>query len=297
MDQIGNHRTWVHRQGAIRFNGEFGRVEKGEVVLAAGAGGYVLANDPASGDSLVGDAHALPAVHISNADGVVLLAWMASGADHMAAIGGRQLSELESNGDVMSASSSRGPNQADADILQPSVGAPGTDIIAAYGSGGEVIWEFLSGTSMASPHVAGSGLLLASAHPDWTPTMIASAVTMTATPELAIDYDGTEATPFKRGSGRPRLDQAANSGLYLNETQGGFLAADPGLGGDPRDLNLPGLVDTACRNNCAFQRTVTDLAGGATWSASTMRSMTRSASSHEAMRGSLVRAVGGQLVL
>ncbi len=121
---------------------------------------------------------------------------------------------------------------------------------------------------MASPHVAGGAALLKAVHPDWTPSMIASAIMMTATPELAIDYDGSEATPHKRGAGRPRLDKAVNAGLYLNETESGFILANPGAGGDPKGLNLPGLVDTACFNTCNFQRTVTDLAGGATWSAS-----------------------------
>ena len=51
--------------------GTFGRVEKGANVLAAGAGGYILANDPGNAASLTGDAHELPGVHISNADGVV----------------------------------------------------------------------------------------------------------------------------------------------------------------------------------------------------------------------------------
>jgi len=91
---------------------------------------------------------------------------------------------------------------------------------------------------------------------------------MTATPEQALDFDGSTATTFKRGAGRPRLDQAVNAGLYLDETKNGFLAANPDSGGDPKELNLPGLVDTTCVNSCSFTRTVTDLAGGASWSAS-----------------------------
>ncbi len=100
-----------------------------------------------------------------------------------------------------------------------------------------------------------------SVHPDWTPPMLASAITMTATPELAVDFDGTAATAHKRGSGRPRLDLAVNAGLYLDETKSGFIAANPNTGGEPKDLNLPGLVDTVCRGTCNFQRTVTDLVG------------------------------------
>ena len=67
----------------------------------------------------------------------------------------------------------------------------------------------------------------------------------------------------KVGAGRPRLDQAVNAGLYFNETRSGFVNANPRNGGDPKNLNLPGLTDTACRNSCTFDRRVTDLAGGA----------------------------------
>ena len=49
--------------------GTYGRVAKGQVVKDRGAVGMVLVNDAASGDSLVGDAHVLPAVHISYAKG------------------------------------------------------------------------------------------------------------------------------------------------------------------------------------------------------------------------------------
>ncbi len=52
--------------------GTYGRVAKGQVVKDRGAVGMVLVNDAASGDSLVGDAHVLPAVHISYAKGQTL---------------------------------------------------------------------------------------------------------------------------------------------------------------------------------------------------------------------------------
>ena len=62
--------------------GTYGRVEKGQNVLNAGGGGYILANDAVSGASLVADVHVLSAIHITYNDGVMLKAWLASGSGH-----------------------------------------------------------------------------------------------------------------------------------------------------------------------------------------------------------------------
>jgi len=257
------------------FNGEivvcdrgtYGRVEKGKNLKLAGAGGYILANTDEFGEAVVADDHCLPATHLGRSDGDKLRTWLASGTNHRGSLSGFAIFHIPEAGDQIADSSSRGPGLPPIqNVLKPDVIAPGTEILGASSVDNNFL--FLTGTSMASPHVTGGAALIKSVHPDWTPSMLASVLMMTATPELAIDFDGSEATPHKRGAGRPRLDQAVNAGLYLNETENGFLLANPNLGGNPKNLNLPGLVDTACHNTCNFQRTVTDLAGGATWSAS-----------------------------
>jgi hypothetical protein len=86
------------------------RVEKGSNVLAGGAGGMVLANDAANGDSLSSDAHVLAAVHITYADGIALKTWLAAGTGHQAAISATVVDDSAANGDIMSAFSSRGAN-------------------------------------------------------------------------------------------------------------------------------------------------------------------------------------------
>lgn len=247
--------------------GEYGRVEKGKNVMLAGAVGYVLANTQEWGEDVVADDHCLPATHLGYEDSEKLRPWLASGVGHQASISGFSKFNIPEAGDRLSDTSSRGPNLPPPDnILKPDLIAPGTDIIGASSVGDNL--ASLNGTSMASPHIAGGAALIKSVHTDWTPPMLASAITMTATPELAVDFDGTPATPHERGAGRPRLDLAVNAGLYLDETKAGFIAANPGTGGEPKDLNLPGLVDTACRGSCNFHRTVTDLVGGASWVAS-----------------------------
>ncbi|NNL95261.1 MAG: S8 family serine peptidase, partial [Xanthomonadales bacterium] len=126
----------------------------------------------------------------------------------------------------------------------------------------------ISGTSMASPHIAGAAALLLSVNNNWTPSQISSALEMTSTAELANDFDNSIATPHERGAGRPRLADAANAGLYLNETGANFANANPNIGGNPGNLNLSGLLNPDCMGSCGFTRTVTDMAGGKSWTTS-----------------------------
>jgi subtilisin family serine protease len=61
--------------------------------------------------------------------------------------------------------------------LKPDVMAPGGSILSSYPGDS---WTLLSGTSMASPHVAGAVALLRRRHPDWTPAQIRSVLVTTA---------------------------------------------------------------------------------------------------------------------
>ncbi len=253
--------------------GVTGRVEKGEVVAALNAEGMILANDAASGDSLNGDAHALPAAHITYDDGVALRQWMGSVTGEEAALSGSVADVKDENGDIMAAFSSRGPNRA-VSMISPSVSAPGVDILAAAGAGNEVGWEFISGTSMASPHTAGALTLLKGMQLDlpeaeqWSPAEAQSAL-MTTSERAITDSDGTPADWFDMGSGRIELRNAAKAGFVLDEDLAGYQAANPATGGDVRDLNTASMADDECLQTCEWTRTLTGTATGAgTWTVS-----------------------------
>ncbi len=255
--------TWTNGEIVVCDRGTAGRVEKGENVKAGGAGGYVLANDAANGGSLSGDAHVLPGLHITYDDGQVLEAWLATGTGHMASISGSTEVVDPAFGDIIAGFSSRGANRA-IDIVSPSVAAPGVDIIAAHGQNDAIVWDFSSGTSMASPHVAGAGALLMQEHPDWTPAEVQSALMLSANTAM-LDSDGASpADPFDMGSGGVQLEQANAAGLVMDETIANYMAADPATGGDPTSLNLASMAQSQCVGACGWTRTVTATAAG-TW--------------------------------
>ncbi|GJM08528.1 MAG: hypothetical protein DHS20C11_08040 [Lysobacteraceae bacterium] len=255
---------------ANTFNGQivvcdrgiYARVTKGFNVLQAGAGGYVLANSAAEGDSIVVDDHFLPGTHITFDDGETLRAWLAEGDGHMATINGQFADFDASYADRVSSSSSRGPGVFIPELMKPNIGAPGSSILAADLSGSD--FTFKSGTSMATPHIAGAAALIRAAHPEWTVDQVQAALEMTAVTD-GVTAAGRQAQAYDSGAGRIQVDRAIEAGLYLRTTKADFVAADPQVGGQPGALNLSGMVNEDCFQTCTFTRTVRSSVGASQW--------------------------------
>jgi subtilisin family serine protease len=263
------------------FNGEivvcdrgtYGRVEKGYNVKLAGAGGYVLANTSGQAESIVADAHCLPATHVGNQAGTLLRQWLATGSNHKARIQGQTLEYNPDFGDIMNASSSRGPVEIihatassapdvrhRVNYMKPDIAAPGTSILAASAFDNGL--RSLTGTSMATPHVAGAAALIKSAHPQYGPSELISALVLTAQSETVRKEDqSTPAQARDRGAGRARVDRALDQPLVLLETRNGFLNGNPQAGGEPEQMNLPFLYSGHCEGSCQFSRTFTNRSG------------------------------------
>jgi subtilisin family serine protease len=123
-------------------------------------------------------------------------------------------------GDVLAEFSSRGPTQDKR--LKPDLLAPGVDILSAGYGRGDFPAPFTgfgvsSGTSMATPHVAGAAAVLRHLHPDWTPAQVKSALMSTANERVFLDPARAQrAGVLDRGAGRIDLAKAASPGLTFD---------------------------------------------------------------------------------
>ncbi|MFJ7045088.1 S8 family peptidase [Streptomyces sp. NPDC101112] len=123
--------------------------------------------------------------------------------------------------DAVADFSSMGPTADGA--LKPDVTAPGVDITAAAAKGSALAKEVgekppgyltLSGTSMATPHVAGAAALLKQQHPDWTFRELKAALVGSA--------KGGDYTPYAQGSGRIQVDRAIGQSVFAETTSLSF---------------------------------------------------------------------------
>jgi subtilisin family serine protease len=193
------------------------RIAKSFEVKRAGGVGMVMTNT--SPNSLNGDYHPIPSVHVDEVARTAILAYIeAAGAGATAKIVPLTPAELAAAPQVpeIAAFSSRGPSTTTGgDILKPDIAAPGVDVIAAvappFHFGRD--WDLISGTSMASPHIAGIGALMKQAHPTWLPSEIKSAL-MTTTRDTVSSADD----PFAQGAGFVNPNPAADPGLVYPTT-------------------------------------------------------------------------------
>ncbi|MCZ4118891.1 S8 family peptidase [Streptomyces sp. H39-S7] len=91
--------------------------------------------------------------------------------------------------------------------LKPDISAPGVDITAARSqalASGSGMYQTMSGTSMATPHVAGAAAILKQRHPDWTGQQLKDAL-MSSSQQL------TAFTPYEMGTGRLDVLAAVDS--------------------------------------------------------------------------------------
>ncbi len=101
--------------------------------------------------------------------------------------------------------------------MKPDVTAPG-DFVLSSVPANDGLWASWSGTSMASPHVAGAAALLKQIHPAWTVAQIKSALVLTGTPVYTGSNHATETTSAREGGGFIKVPRANDPLIFASPT-------------------------------------------------------------------------------
>ncbi|WP_253905896.1 S8 family peptidase [Arthrobacter sp. H5] len=226
--------------------GVYDRVAKSAEVNRAGGVGMILVNLVDS--SMDTDKHSVPTVHVNAPEGPALKAKVAADPAIQVALVPEDTTGLASPPVPQVAGfSSRGPLlAAGSDLLKPDVAAPGVAVLAGVspiGSDGDE-FGFLSGTSMASPHIAGMGALILAERPEWSPAAVKSAMMTTADPLKTAD-GGVDGDVFATGAGHVDPANVLTPGLIYDAAAEDYLRFIQGTG---VDLGIDGLGSTESKD-------------------------------------------------
>lgn len=259
-------------------------VNKSLAVRQAGGVGMLLVNVDGGLTNVVESAHYVPSVHLTSAARAPILAYAAGGSGTAAIAPSVQATGVVAP--VMAEFSSRGPSLANLNILKPDITAPGVNVLAAVAPAGAnataidggtypaPAFNFLSGTSMSSPHIAGMAALLKQEHPTWSPAAIKSAL-MTTTTGVKLASGAEDPARFGYGAGHANPNGAAAVGLVYDAGTPDYSAFLCGLALyspssapcqaygsiSPWNLNLPSLTSEVVGRQ-TIQRTVTHVGTG-----------------------------------
>jgi minor extracellular serine protease Vpr len=202
--------------------------------IAADAIGVVVINNVAGDPTAMakdgGGGDDLPAVMIGKNEGAALRA--ANPPDASAVATFQEF--ITANQDILAGFSSQGPTAVDF-AVKPDVTSVGVNVLSSItcvgsgfpctttGDGTDAPWAFFSGTSMSTPHIAGSAAVLLQLHSDWTPAQIKSALVNRAELVVTDAVTGThDVGPTAQGGGRENLSVAADATTWMDPVSGSF---------------------------------------------------------------------------
>lgn len=249
------------------------RTAKSQEVQDKGGVGMILVNLTSSSEDA--DNHVLPTVHVNAPRSLELKSKLeANPSLTVSLMKGDLTGQPPAPAPQIAGFSSRGPSLASGgDLLKPDVAAPGVNVLAGVstiGNDGDQ-FGFMSGTSMAAPHIAGFGALVLSKQPTWSPAMVKSAMMTTAYP--LVNPDGSANTdPFQGGAGHIDSTRVLDPGLVYNSGVRDWLGFLNGQGVDTgapqagsiaaRDLNLPSIALGSLVGEVQVKRQLTALVPG-----------------------------------
>ncbi|KAJ0428125.1 putative tripeptidyl-peptidase II [Helianthus annuus] len=244
-------------------DGRTGNIAKGMEVKKAGGAAMIVANDIVTGESIAAQVHVILASYIGYKEGVEIKKYLNSTSSPTATILCRGTVVGLKSDPEMASFSSRGPNRASPGILKPDVTGPGVDILAAWNVKVDKLTQtnatffVVRGTSMSCPHLAGIMALLKSAHPEWSPAAIKSAIMTTASQvnrngSAIVDERDLPANVFAIGSGHVNPPKANEPGLVFDIQPDDYIPYLCGLGYTPNQ------IETIVKKKVSCSKTITE---------------------------------------
>jgi subtilisin family serine protease len=202
---------------------------------AAGAVATLVANNtfgdpiPMGTDGLPSQP-TIPAYMVSQVDGQALK--LLNGASTTIGVA---LSYFQTpNSDIMASFSSQGPTDVDFRV-KPDVVAPGVNVLSSIPAAfcdAPPCFAFFQGTSMATPHLAGSAAVVRQQHPTWSSAEVRSAIVNTADRGVLRSFStgALQDVVNINGTGRENLFSAVQAGAALDPVSVSFGAVSSGKG-------------------------------------------------------------------
>ncbi|TKW28867.1 hypothetical protein SEVIR_3G357200v4 [Setaria viridis] len=279
---------------ACDLGGSLSQLKLGKTVQDAGGAGMIALGNEESGQNTFAAAHILPASYVNSIDAAVIRQYIKNSDKPTASIvfNGTLLGTTPAP--VVAYFSSRGPSTQTPGILKPDIIGPGVNIIAAWPfrvgpvttDGKNMAFNTLSGTSMSAPHLSGIAAIIKSAHPDWSPAAIKSAIMTTSYvvddhKKPILDETLNPAGHFSIGAGHVNPSQAVNPGLIYDIDEEQYISYLCGLDGytdfrveiithrkgvcgegrkiSEAELNYPSIAVKASTGELVVSRTVTNV--------------------------------------
>ncbi|KAH7691102.1 Peptidase S8 subtilisin-related protein [Dioscorea alata] len=202
-----------------------------------GGAAMIALNTLTKGSTTFSFDYDIPAVHLNYTEAIKFLNYFRSSNKTRATISFKGTEYGARPSPTIPYFSSRGPYKENGGILKPDIVAPGVNILSAWpirpgpifngtpdGAPNISYFNFQSGTSMSTPHIAGVAALLKSTHKKWSPAAIKSAIMTTADRfdrdgnPILDDYGDREkpASLFAVGAGQVNPMAANDPGLIYD---------------------------------------------------------------------------------
>lgn len=255
---------------AVCDRGVNARVEKSDEVKRAGGIGMVLVN--LTDTSRDGDLHAVPTVHLNVPESLTVRTYSTT-AGATATLRKGNLTSKPIVYPQIAGFSSRGPSVGNGgDLLKPDVAAPGVATLAAVSpdTAEGRLFDFYSGTSMSSPHIAGAAALYFGKKPNWSPMAVKSALMTTSARLKNADGSGNR-DYYAQGAGNARPSSMFDPGLVFDSgpvdwagfLEGSGIDTETGVAPiDPSNYNSPSIAIGKLVGTQTVTRTVTAVERG-----------------------------------